>query len=249
MTRPDIMYLIDLTSLVNPKNRPISGGFTLLETLVTIAIFAAVITILYPTYTGTFKNIQAAESQAEIYQMARTALKRMTEDLESAYLPKPIASSNTEEANLKSIGFFGEDFSLDGRSADRLRFTSGRRLLLDEYDRVGSGGIEYYVKKSHNEEGFILYRSDTLDLENQPEEETGGWILCDSLYSINFTYHDNDGETHDSWDSAVDSSKERLPAMVSINLEFLNISDPETPFRFMTSVMLPMAKREYGKDS
>ncbi|MFC1867512.1 prepilin-type N-terminal cleavage/methylation domain-containing protein [Thermodesulfobacteriota bacterium] len=249
MAPPNTKHYINFTSLITPKTRMISRGFTLLEILITIAIFAAIISILYPSYTGTFRNIKAAESQTEIYQMARITLERMTEDLESAYLPKPANGFNIGEGTLKSAGFFGEDSSIDGRSADRLRFISGKHLLLDEDDRAGSGKIVYYVKENQGEDGFILYRSDTLELGNQPEEETGGWILCESLNSINFTYHDDDGESHDSWDSASESTKERLPLMVSIGLEFSNRSDPESPLRFMTAVTLPMARREYGKGS
>jgi prepilin-type N-terminal cleavage/methylation domain-containing protein len=54
-------------------------GFTLLEIVVAIAIFAVIISLLYPAYTGTYRNIEAAETQAEIYEMARTAMIRIVE--------------------------------------------------------------------------------------------------------------------------------------------------------------------------
>ena len=64
-------------------------GFTLLEIVVAIAIFAVIVSLIYPAYTGTYRNIEIAETQAEIYAMARTAMIRIVEDLESTYIPEP----------------------------------------------------------------------------------------------------------------------------------------------------------------
>ena len=73
--------IFSLTKVKSKKPRP---GFTLLEVLVALAILVVIISLIYPAYTGTYRNIEAAETQAEIYQMARIALIRIIEDLESA---------------------------------------------------------------------------------------------------------------------------------------------------------------------
>jgi len=75
-----------------------NSGFTLLEILIAIFIFAVVMTTIFTSYTGTFRVVDETESQAEIYQMAGIAMERMLEDLESIYIP-------TTEGNPKS----GED--------------------------------------------------------------------------------------------------------------------------------------------
>jgi len=231
------------------KNRSNSRGFTLLEILVAVAIFAAVGSILYTSYTGTFRTIEYAESQSEIYWMARITLERMMEDLESAYLPTGVRDMENEGDFSQATGFFGEDAEIYGRSADNLRFSSWEHLVFGAYEKEGKARIVYYVKEGEEEEGFILYRSDTSEFNDQPDEGTGGLALCESLHSVDFTFHDENGEFYDNWDSSVDPLKNRLPVMVSIELEFLNRSYPESPIKFITSVALPLARIEYDRRS
>ena len=93
---------------------------------------------------------------------------------------------------------------------------------------------------------MILYRSDTSDFEVIVQEGEGGLVLCEDLYSVDFKFFDEDGETYETWNSTSDIFKNRLPVMVSIKLEFINRSDKESPFKFMTAVALQLAT---GKQS
>ena len=207
-------------------------GFTLLEIIVAIAIFAIVISLIYPAYTGTYRNINAAESQADIYQMARITLDRIIDDLESANIPDPSESS----------AFTGKDDLIGGRNSDSLRFISRSHISFgDEHADSGNAKISYYVRENEDSNGFLLYRSDVLENREWPEDETGGLILCEDLYSINFTYYDNKGNSYDYWNSSDTEFKERLPSMVSISIEFYDKTDPERPVKFSTAVALPLA--------
>jgi hypothetical protein len=60
---------------------------------------------------------------------------------------------------------------------------------------------------------------------------------------VDFTYYEENGEVRERWDSASDAFNNKLPKMVSISLEFVNGSEPEAPFRFMTSVAFPIEQR------
>ncbi len=231
---------IGLFQKMGKSMRPrISKGFTLFEILITTFIFTVVLSLLYTAYMGTFRNIEATESQSDIYGMARITLERMVEDLGSVYVNIP-----------PSDGFMGEDAEINGRNADTIRFLSRAHIVFDE-DNVGArmAEIVYYIKESEEEDTFILYRSDTQEFEERPEEGSGGLILCDGLFSVNFIYYNDEGEEYESWDSTKDEFKGRVPAMVSIVLEFFNRSNPEAPFKFKTGVALPMARNSYGKTS
>ncbi len=223
---------------LHSKSIQTSQGFTLLELLIAIAIFAVVASLLYTAYTGTYRNIDAAESQAEIYQMARIALDRIIDDLESANIP--------DESNPDF--FLGKDDVTDARNTDSLRFISRAHISLNDMStNSGNAKIGYYVKKKEEESEepvFTLYRSDVLENLEWPEDETGGLVLCEGLYSINFTYYDQEGEKYDYWDSSNDMFKRRMPSLVSIMIEFYNKTDPESPFRFSTAVALPLAGRK-----
>jgi len=222
-------------------------GFTLLEILIAIALFAALVAMLYPAYIGTFRNIDITESYGTIYRMARIALERISEDLECTCPPNTTEETDYDQAQLQA--FLGKDSVIDGRDADDLGFISEKHISFNGNKTSGRGLIKYYIKQNEDEDGFVLYRSDNLELENQPEDKTGGLVLCEGLNSINFFYQDENGDRYDYWDSSSDPFKGRLPVMVSVELEFLNQSDPESPIKFITSVSLPLSKREYDNKS
>jgi general secretion pathway protein J len=233
---------------MNPliKTSPISRkGFTLLEILIAMFIFGVVLTTIFTSYTGTFRIIDETESQADIYAMARTVLIRMQEDLESIHF-KETGASKPEGSSPEFATFLGENKEIKGRDADTLRFLSRAHLVFDEEDEnPGVAEISYYLTENEVEDSLALYRSDRPELEEPQEEGTGGLILCDGLFSVDITYHDADGEMHETWDSSEDESKHKLPVMVSIFLEFVNIRNAEKPYKFMTRVALPMAREKH----
>jgi len=237
--------LMNTGNSINTINQTNSGGFTLAEILIAIFIFAVVITIIYTSYTGTFRVVGETESQAEIYRMARIAMERMVEDLESTYVPKREGNAQSEEDPMQSFQFVGKDQEIEGRYADTLRFISRAYLNLSGDDEdTGKTEIGYYVKENEQGEDFVLYRSDRPMFEEGflLEEDSDGLVLCEGLASVNFTYYEVSGEPLETWDSTSEEHKDTIPRMVSILLEFVNPLNSETPLRFMTSVSLPIER-------
>jgi len=225
------------------QNSSGQSGFTLLEILIAIVIFATLLTTIYASYTGTFRVIDDTESQAEIYQMARIAMERMLEDLESVYIQKGSQQPGSEGSEENLFQFLGEEREIMGRRADTLRFLSSAHIdFSGKAPGYGATQIGYYVKEDNDGEGFVLYRADSpLFKETYPlDEKSGGLVLCEGLVSVAFTYYGKDGETSNSWDSTSEGTENKIPKAVSITLEFENASNPELPIKFMTSVALPM---------
>jgi len=224
-------------------------GFTLLEILIALFIFAIVLSTLFTSYSGTFTIMGDTEFQADMYGKARTVLARMQEDLESIHFSPGKKTPESIDTPPPPTRFVGEAKEIDGRKADGLRFSSTAHLVFDEEDQnSGTAEIRYEVREAEGE-ALELYRVDTPRFEEAPEAGTGGLLLCDGLYSVKFTYFDREGSSYESWDSTdTDATYEdKLPAVVNIVLEFLNEQNPEAPFRFMTAVALPMAGEENGK--
>jgi general secretion pathway protein J len=213
---------------MNPRRAIDPQGFTLLEILLALFIFAVVISVIFGAYIGTLKAKEETEFQVGFYQMARTVMELIREDLESACISE----------------FTGEDDEVNGMDADTLSFKSRAHLVLAEDDQAaGTAGIAYYALEAEEDENsLILYRSDTPGSVDPPDPGTGGLEVCAGLGAVNFTYYDNDGDPHDSWDSSEKKAKEKLPKMVSIQLEFVNEKNPEAPLRFRVGVVLPMAR-------
>ncbi|RLB28848.1 MAG: hypothetical protein DRG87_08440 [Deltaproteobacteria bacterium] len=219
------------------------AGFTLIEILIAIMIFATLLTTIYTSYTGTFRVIEDTESQAEIYRMARIAMERILDDLESVYIQKGNQHTSPEGEEGNSLQFLGEEREIMGRRADTLRFTSRAHIDFSGKDPgFGVTQIGYYVKEGNDGEGFVLYRNDNPRFtQTYPfDEESGGLVLCERLASVAFTYYGEDGGVSTSWDSASKGMEKKIPKAVSITLEFENILNPELPITFMTSVALPM---------
>ena len=218
-------------------------GFTLLEILIAIAIFASVLSTIFISYTGTFNVLEQTESRANIYRMARIAFERMQEDLESAYFIRETEQSESKENQFDYTPFLGKDAEIDGRDADTLSFISRAHVVFDEEENgTGIAGISYYVGENEKGDDFILYRSDTPQLEKAPEEGTGGLILCEGLFSVDFTYYDGDGKSHEEWGSTGDELKYKFPVMVKIELSFIENSNSEIPVKFILNVSLPMGR-------
>jgi general secretion pathway protein J len=247
----------DGPDLMNPKSSTISKmsicpeGFTLLEILIAMFIFAVVLSTIYTAYTGTFRNIEETESEAEVYEMARVALDRMVEDIGSAYMSKKIEDSEADEEIFHPTRFVGQADEIDDRRADTLRFVSKAHLTFTENETdAGTAEIVYYTREHSEESGsLVLYRSDTPNFELREGEGMTGWILCNGLHSVHFTYYDKKGDAYDSWDSTGELFRDKLPSAITITLEFVDKKDPESPLKFMTSVAIPTAGSVYEKAS
>ena len=221
-------------------------GFTLLEIMIAIFIFAVVLSLVYTAYTGTLRNIGEVESQAGIYHMARVAMERMVEDLESVCVSSREGDPKGGGDAPPPLQFVGEVKEIDSRRADTLRFASRAHLSFDE-EGIGAGTAEivYGVREGEEGEGLVLYRSDIPILTAGAGEETGGLMLCDGLYSIRFVYYDDQGEEYDHWDSSERTFNGRPPARVAIELAFMEPSE-KTPLKFLTGVALPVGRGDGG---
>jgi general secretion pathway protein J len=238
----NLMNIRNSINTIDPTN---PDGFTLAEILIAIFIFAVVLTMIYTSYTGSFRVVDETESQAEIYRMARIAMERMVEDLESTYVPKREGNAQSEEEPMQLFQFVGKDQEIKGRYADTLRFISRAYLNLSGNDEdTGKTEISYYVKENEEGEDFVLYRSDRPMFEEGFlfEEESDGLVLCEGLISVDFTYYEESDEPIESWDSTSEEHKDTIPRMVSILLEFVNPLNSKTPLQFMTSVLLPIER-------
>lgn len=219
-------------------------GFTLIEVLLAIFIFAVVISLIFTAYTGAIRIMNETDNQANISRMASIALERMTEDLESISTSTWIKPDETDGSPILSGRFLGVNDEIDGISADRIRFLSKARVIFA--DQGPSGGeveISYYLKQDEEEQGLILYRSETSTFEASPEEGTGGLEVCRGIRSLEITYLTGKGETVEEWDSTSLETNPLLPRIVFIILSFWDRTGEEIQaYTFRTSVALPLAR-------
>jgi len=225
----------------NRHNQEMTEGFTLLEILIALFIFAMVASAIFTAYRGTLSMMAATESQEDLYQMARIAAERITGDLESAYFNGEEPSSETDQETPDRVLFQGERKEIQDVRFSELRFVSLAHLTFsDENSLAQPAEISYYAVAGSEEGQLDLYRSDTSITHERPESGSGGVLLCRGLSAIDFVYYNAGGEAHESWDSYEEPFKGELPTRVTILLEFPNRGDPDHPLRFTTGVALPM---------
>lgn len=220
------------------------SGFTLLELLIAILILATVLSTVFASYTGTFRVVNETESMAEVYHMARVAFERILEDLESFHVPNKKEPSEETDADESPYLFEGKNGDVNGQNADSMSFSSHAHLVFGEEDqRGGIAKIDYYVEEDADGEALVLFRNDTLQLEEASEESQGGLPLCEKLASVDFTYVGSEGDEAEEW-----NPEDGIPKMVSISLGFVNPSDPETTLMFATKVAVPSTGVEENKE-
>ena len=210
------------------------NGFTLIEILIAILILGTVLTTIYAAYTGTLRIVKDTGYEDDIYSMARVTMKRMTEDLESIC---------KYDGSLK---FISEKRDINDKEFTEISFLSSAHLNFTDGNSSGLAFINYFVEENSEKDGYILIRKDVLHKGEEEDEEierSGGFILCDKLQSLSYTFFDGKGEEQETWDSDSEAQKGKAPALISIHLEFTNPDDEENPYRFMTKVFLPVNKK------
>lgn len=219
------------------------SGFTLLEILVAIAIFAVVVTTIFGSYRFIFSNTDVFDGSTAGFESARSCLNRMTADLQAAYVTyPPVYPPPDADKTPDPYRFFGETVAVGNTSFPRLRFTSLAHIPFEKSRQEGIAEIVYYVQPGDNET-FTLRRADTLYPYKPFREKGADPVLCESLKSLAFTYYHTDGAEYDYWDSDEEDFKFATPRAVGIRLEIGNGSYSQ---RYTTLVQLPVhrLKRE-----
>jgi len=210
-----------------------SRGFTLLEILIAISILAIVLTTVYAAYTGTLRIVRDTEYGDDIYSMARVTLKRMTDDLESICTYK------------ESFKFISSQNQFDDQKFTDISFLSSAHVSFDDTPSAGNARIGYFIRKESDTEDYVLIRRDELfrgeEGEFNDSEGDEGYIMCDHIQSLAYTFYDEKGNEYETWDSGSDTTKDKAPTLVSIDLNLTNPDDKDNPYRFMTTVRIPMA--------
>jgi general secretion pathway protein J len=212
-------------------------GFTLVELLIAIFIFAIVISSVYGSYRATFHIIYGTEFQLDVANRSRIVAERMAEDLRSM-----VTGPGGE--------FLGEKHEYSGARGDSLFFVSSAHLVLRKSDISAGHVFIQYQAELDGENGLLnLYRSETVLLPGieRDEETARKHLICRGLQGFQLTYFDRDGDEAEEWqvDEVVSSSEgdepveSQFPALVSIELRFADSMESDSSSVFKTAVALP----------
>jgi general secretion pathway protein J len=227
-----------------------SGGFTLLEILVAIMIFAVIITTVYQSLRAVLSKNEAINHGADIFEMGRTCLNRMVLDLTGLYVEsRPLFKPPGFTDPPDPYRFAGEASYVGAKNFSRLRFASTAHLPMAGSTEKGIAEIVYYVKETEDpESAYVLKRADTIcpyDEDYRFEEKDSDPILCRQVEGFTLIYFDAEGEAHEEWDSDTDGQDYATPRMVEIRLQLKQNTEIHS---FYTKMELPVY-RESTEDS
>jgi general secretion pathway protein J len=216
------------------------NGFTLVELMLALLIFALVVTTVLVSFNAIFSSTEALEINSNIYEMAKTCLKRMTIDLESIYVSQPPIYKPPEfDDTPDDFRFEGDSGDLNGTGFANLRFTSHAHASFEGKNRKGIAEIVYYVQRREDGNN-ILRRADHLYPYPEFEEKGADPTLCEYVKSLAFSYIDAEGSDNENWDSESDEFNYATPRAVAIKLE---IEVNNSTHAFETLVQLPIYRQ------
>lgn len=236
----------DMSSAASSRHRVFAlrwadRGFTLLEIMIAISIFAIITTTIFTSYSSLLSGSETSDQGTASYEMAKNCLNRMIVDLESIHLTlRPGYSPPVLGEPPELYRIVGEIFDIQGVSFPRLRFTSLAHLSFGGKTEKGIAEIVYYVQAS-GDGNYVLKRADNLYPYETFEEKVGDPVLCTDVKSLTFKYYDQDGTAYDLWDSDDEDFEYSTPKAIDINIELAESSDS---LWFKTMVTLPVYRKK-----
>jgi len=191
-------------------------GFTLIEVIISIAILAAITTLLFGAFSALKRSKDGLSRVQDRQREARLAMARITRELQSAYLS---AHMPLNQALLVQKTIFKSE---RGTPADRLDFTAFANRRLDKNSHV-SDQCELSYFGSPNPDGSgttdLVRRIDTeIDLE--PTRGGRIEVLATDIDLFDLQYLDaQTGQWQENWDTTQTTGQpDRLPLQVRIIL-------------------------------
>lgn len=219
-------------------------GITLIEVMVALGVLALVSALVYGAFDAMNRTRAGVEGASERYHQGRTALARISREVQSAFvsLHRPVQNPGLQ---VSQTIFKGTHSSV----GDRLDFTSfsHRRLGFGAHES-DQNELSYFLSRSGKSKNVNGRDVETLDLARREstiidmEPTTGGvvQILTEDVVELHFSYLDSlTGDWVDHWDTTQPEQFERLPRQVRIELVIAR-SNPGKPYSFITKVPIAM---------
>jgi len=226
------------TEKLKPCCNQCQTGFTLLEILVALVIFAIITTTVFGSFNGVFSRAKELDSDLAHHEMGVLCLNQMQRELKEIFIQRPPAfKPPTQEKSADPFRIVGDLSEWGGDSFGRLRFTSLARLPIDSQTIRPPQAVTYYTDETDGDR-FVLKRAVRAnDDSDEFEPRSDDIILCEDVLEFELIYLDAEGESSEKWDSGSDDQDYTTPRAIQIKL-LLGSQSPTA--RFETTVALPV---------
>ena len=221
-------------------------GFTLVEVLVAITIFAIAVSTLFASFNMVISNIDPINAGLDNYEMAQNAMNRIQKDLMSlclthdpVYRPPEMKGSDDPDR----FRFVSETVSLDGNAYTQLRFACFEHIAFKGGQKSSIGIIQYYVEPSENGT-MVLKRADIASVFFDGSRENitpNDPLLCKRVNAFELKFIDQEGKSHEEWDSDDANVNFATPYAIKVTLVIKNRNRSNS---FATTIVLPSCREK-----
>ncbi|MBK8251651.1 MAG: prepilin-type N-terminal cleavage/methylation domain-containing protein [Polyangiaceae bacterium] len=212
-------------------------GLTLIEVMVSLGIIALIATLIYGALDGMSKSREGLSRIGDRYHQGRTALSRITRELQSAFVSAHVP------VNLalitRSTIFLGKDSG----SEDRIDFTAfAHQRLARNAHESDQCELSYFMTRDPNVAGKVdLVRREDPHIDQDPEKGGVVLVVAEDVAEFDLRFYDPLTQLWtDSWDSSQATGQlGRLPGQVKVSI-VLNGGPGDKPIRFQTKVPIQM---------
>lgn len=227
-----------LSPLPRPGARRASQrGLTLLEIMVSLGIIALIATLIYGALDGMSKSREGLSRIGDRYHQGRTALSRITRELQSAYISAQVPLNPALVT--RGTVFAGRDSGHE----DRVDFTAfAHRRLKRNAHESDQCELSYFMARDPDVPGKMdLVRREDPQIDLQPDKGGTVLVVAEDVAEFDLRYFDPvTQQWTESWDTLQASGQfGRLPSQVKVSL-VLNHGPGDKPIRFQTKVPIQM---------
>lgn len=216
-------------------------GFTLVEILVALFVFSIVVTLVFSSFRQVALSARMVDETGDDYEMLHGCLMRMTADLESVHINQRPGYLEPEfNDDPDKFRFTGETQTVGDGTFPIVRFTSAAHIGVNRDTSEGIAEIIYYVDETE-EDGRVIRRSDRIAFEAEFEKSALHPILCRNVKRFTVGYYDEEGESHESWDSESELTGFATPTRILLTVETGN---EEKSVVMGTGVLLPGVREQ-----
>ena len=220
----------------------LAQGFTLMEVLVSMAIIAGMMTLIWGSFSLTVRSKRRVEEIEARYHQIRLAMNRMAREISMAFLSKndhPAAQA-VQKPRTKFV-------AQRNSKVDELTFSSLAHVPLRENSKECDQSLIMYYAAPDPEDRSVtnLMRRETRRLldPQRSEEDAPAYIMLENIEELHFEFFDEqNNEWREDWSTiSLDGQPERLPSKIRISLTMRDEMDRETTYVTATRIFLQEA--------
>ncbi len=215
-----------------PQSARAHEGMTLIEALIAIAILSVVMTLVYSSFSQTWKVKERTELRSDHNHYVEAALQRMVDDLSMAYLSAHVNAD--DPIHNAETAFVGKDRG----DQDRVDFVSfSHRRLYQGAKESDQQEVSYFIGRSpDNSNQRVLARREQARVDDDPQHGGAVYVVLEDVIALNLEYLDPlSMEWQREWDSTQAAGQPaRLPSQVKISIETPDPLNAKRTIRYAT---------------